>query len=970
MTKNKWQALLVMSILIFLLTPSVSAWEFDNVYNYDEETKTVDIRNSVLGIPFLQLSKIAGIKLNSNHIEYVGVGEGIKVAEINVNNYEEYLNAFKEVNSYDINNDGKAIYKEYVLKYKEITGEELIDSYEWTCEELANSSIHCYNKLIKKSVDTFDWIALDSELNSLHEGNLTIGIFTNVEKGEHTEWIPTFFGVKIDEWAEFIGASRYEYYTPQDINLTVGVYSNDSYAQTFRIGTNGTNESFSIFGVSVMGYRTWTNATAVNLTLCIYSTNETTPITQIVCNSSDTGADSNSWANYLPTSSGHMFNISMPSSNLGKGGMYAAVIFGNYSYAGGDTFEWRGRNPGLYEGGSLWSSGIHSYPNEWNISGNGLSDTMFEVWGTPIPPAYMNISSPTNKTYIYQTIGLNVTANETINQWIWSNDSGLNNRTFTPNITIVWELGQHTLDVWGNNTAGIWRNASVTFVVGADVYSETYSNTTYDTEEESYILNLTFRTAPTNGKFYYNGSYHSTTITNTGGDNYSINRTIIMNSTGTKNFFFSYDIGSANFNSSVRNQVVNPLIFGLCNSTLTVPYVNFTFKDEDNSSSINANIDSSDWTYWISKDINTNKTFSFFDAVENYSYAFCFSPSHKNLQVILSIEYDSTGYVQRDYSFSGNYTNSTTNTTLYLLSTSDGIYVTYQVVSPAEQPIEDVYVNVTREIGGVTEFIGSGYTGGDGGITFWLNPDYSHTLTFEKEGYNTEVLTHTPTQSSYTIYLGSTVTTNVSDYSRGISYMIEPLNKTLRNETTYTFNFTISSSYWALDQYGFYLTNSTGAALGSNLGATATGGTTTYDLNTANHTQIIMEFFWYTNSTYSNATTSWYVTYTADEGFSIWRFFQDLKKYTGTGEEEGIFGLDEWSRALIVFIFIFGMIGIASYWSGIYSPAAVLIELFALVAFFDIGLEMVPNPVGAINHFPTVFIAILLLGYLFMEWKG
>ena len=52
-----------------------------------------------------------------------------------------------------------------------------------------------------------------------------------------------------------------------------------------------------------------------------------------------------------------------------------------------------------------------------------------------------------------------------------------------------------------------------------------------------------------------------------------------------------------------------------------------------------------------------------------------------------------------------------------------------------------------------------------------------------------------------------------------------------------------------------------------------------------------------------------------------------------------------------------------------YSPAAIMTMVFVLVAFFDFGLGIMPNPVNAINHFPTFLIALLAIGVWINEWR-
>jgi hypothetical protein len=39
----------------------------------------------------------------------------------------------------------------------------------------------------------------------------------------------------------------------------------------------------------------------------------------------------------------------------------------------------------------------------------------------------------------------------------------------------------------------------------------------------------------------------------------------------------------------------------------------------------------------------------------------------------------------------------------------------------------------------------------------------------------------------------------------------------------------------------------------------------------------------------------------------------------------------------------------------------------AMVGFLDVGVGIVPNPVGAVTHFPTIFVFILTIGVMMKE---
>ena len=124
-----------------------------------------------------------------------------------------------------------------------------------------------------------------------------------------------------------------------------------------------------------------------------------------------------------------------------------------------------------------------------------------------------------------------------------------------------------------------------------------------------------------------------------------------------------------------------------------------------------------------------------------------------------------------------------------------------------------------------------------------------------------------------------------------------------------------------------------------------------------------MEYFWLVTGNYTNGTRTWGVFAENDKGFGLNRFFTDFLAYSN----QGIFGLNDFSRTLIIFLVIFLTIGAITMLSGLYSPGAILIQLFGLVYFFDVVLGMIINPVGAIPHFATILIGLLTIGYAIRE---
>lgn len=406
------------------------------------------------------------------------------------------------------------------------------------------------------------------------------------------------------------------------------------------------------------------------------------------------------------------------------------------------------------------------------------------------------------------------------------------------------------------------------------------------------------------------------------------------------------------------------LSFGICSANLTTNYLNYTFRDESNSSLINASIPYSNFTYFIG-DGTLIKSKTFVSTVENPSYSFCFSPNNSTINVTSFVQYASTNYPQRTLTESYSLSNITTNKTLYLLSSTDGIYVTFQVINQAEQPISEVNVVGTRAISGLTTIIAQGLTDSSGSVTFWLNPDFSHIFNFTKTGFDLFTTSLFPTQSSYTISLIGGGVVSGQDYSKGISYSINPkATQVLNNNTLYNFNYTISSSLWTISEFGFTLTNSSGFIFNTT-SLSANGGTLNVGLNVGNNSYLTMNYYYIINSTYTNASTIWKIWNSYGSGHSINSFFSDLSLYISSGS--GLFGIDNFALNIIIFLIILLTTGILSYQYGISSPASIMGVIFGLVFFFDVVLGLVSSPIAAIPHLPTFLVAFIFIILIIRE---
>ena len=236
MTGKKIVLILVLCFMIVGTMGLVDA----KMKSYDSNLKKVDIDSSFLGI---KTGDIAELTLNTPLHNRVGAGYQ-KVAEFSVNFDKNYEDAFKKMEFYNVKNGMKGFERDFDYKYL---------TYETkTVNDYSYSSIN--NKTVKTKIGSHEeteevWLPLTK--NSFTDGEeLTVGIFTIVESGDYVEWIPTFFGVEIDEWAiweESLNVNLVAYYTMNDSSGnpidSTGNYSTiadniTAYSSTGIVGTS------------------------------------------------------------------------------------------------------------------------------------------------------------------------------------------------------------------------------------------------------------------------------------------------------------------------------------------------------------------------------------------------------------------------------------------------------------------------------------------------------------------------------------------------------------------------------------------------------------------------------------------------------------------------------------------------------------------------------------------------------------
>ena len=1027
----------LMVLLALFSAQSVSAWDFDNVKDYNESLKEITITNA-LGFG----DKIADIRLITPiNFNVIDEGEGIlqKVAEFQINSNEEYTNVFKEMEFFNVNDLNINIDRKFIYKKKVIIGQEEIIDYNTTClfqinpNKLNGTLVEVCNKVFigKHQEDIYEWKNLDNELVLLNKGNITIGIFTDVQKDDNVEWIPTLYGVRIEEFATW---------TESLYNGIVGYYNFNE-----TTGTNGEEIIFETNNWTLMGGVDWTtglignglefgggdewlNTTPIlkdgasDFSVSLWINTSSLDATMHLFNYDTIDADGNRFLIYLASGDSVAASIAGGSTigNLNHTNYYNdsnwhhIAFTANSSgqsylyYDGGIVASAGGFNANLKKSGKLefgrdyngvlpyvglmdemgwWDRSLSTdeitnlYTNSYNLSSSSIG-IILSTLNTPTA----NQSIYKKSIYENQNYTFNITSraynggvlfNLLFNVSLYINDlfvdykniSGSENESNFDVRLNDYSIGTNNWTAITCNIDNICDTATYDFkLVPYKKNSEIYNSTTTETKFETFNINISSNGMQNvTGNLIYNGT--SYTGTKTGNNNEMIFSKSMDIPIGnvTNPFHWNVTIGNNTYSITSNNQTVNLLNYSLCDATNNVVFMNITFKDETDDSVINASIPTSSWVYYLGEG-SVNKSYTYINTGEESNYTFCSTPADETLNVEYTMRYESTGYPQRTFGETLSLTNSTLEKVLYLLASGDGQYVTFQVINTATQTISGVFVNATRTISGSEILIGSGNTDASGTITFWMNPNFAHNLVFEKEGFNTYSTTITPTQIDYTITLGGGTTPLIKDYTKNIEYPINPTIDLLNNNTNYVFNLTLSSSYWEVTEFGFVLTNSTNSALDSST-IYSNGGTATTTFNTNNYSEITMNYYWIIEGNYTNGTRSWKVyDDTIGNDWSVLNFITLVKTY----KEDGIFGLDDFGVAVITFIIIFIIIGIMAFKFGFDNDAGLIILFACLVAIADFGFNLFPS-IGLgtiqINHVATIIVVLISITILVMEGR-
>ena len=620
-------------------------------------------------------------------------------------------------------------------------------------------------------------------------------------------------------------------------------------------------------------------------------------------------------------------------------------------------------------------------------SGFSLTNRTFSI---DLSSTTINITYP-ETSWNYGREGNNITLNWTVSDtnlescWFEYNNTNTSVSCADQNASFILD-NQPNITFYANDSVGHETNFTRSWTYKLFGNSESYNSTSYETATEGFRINMTATGSQTiTANFSYNGTvYPGTKVGNGTYMEFYKNfggLPVITTPTATNiSFFWEVYYGTQNINTTANNMSVGRTVFGLCNATLTTPYINFTFADEETTIATNATFDSSTWIYYLG-DGTVNKSLLYSTTDANESYGFCFTPTDKTMKKTLSLQYSDTGYPQRRWTSTASSTNTTTNQKLYMLASADGTYSVYQVQNSVGSGIEDASIQVERQFSGVWTLIEEGTTDSAGGVTFWLNPDYDHRISVTAIGYTSTQVTVRPSSSTYSIILGgggaSAATYN--NTLDGVSWLIWPTSGAGGFSDSKYFGVNVTSTLGNIIGCRFDIVNKT-ETLGTTTGCGAYGGNITVNVDASNHTRLWGQFYLDVGDGYQMVEGDAY-WYNITSDIATGTLLSALQRLGS--EDLSIFGENcdpgepcraEYSRIIFFFfaLFIgFGMISLNTGWD-FSTRGGMILALFPIILFASIvgllRIDMIMVESEFLKQYTAAIIAAFFtLGWIFNE---
>jgi len=262
MNKNKifigiisTSCLVIIAIGLFFSTGSynVMAEGITTIINEDS-IKEYNLIEKEITIKDIDRKSLVKIKLLTPLDNKVGLGYQ-RVAEYEVSSIESLKILVSKMELYDISDSMKSIERTIDYKIKGVEEFKVID-YKTICEVIKdskNDTENCTQEIVGSHLEErITWLSLD-KVDFIKDENIIVGLYTDVQKGDKIEWIPTFqiddnVKIRVEEWATWtadLNTNLEVYYKLDETSGTmidsVGNYDGTNYGgvpnTTGKIGT-------------------------------------------------------------------------------------------------------------------------------------------------------------------------------------------------------------------------------------------------------------------------------------------------------------------------------------------------------------------------------------------------------------------------------------------------------------------------------------------------------------------------------------------------------------------------------------------------------------------------------------------------------------------------------------------------------------------------------------------------------------
>jgi len=718
---------IVGAILMFIFfTPLISAYDF-GIDNYKKVNSLKEIE--IWDNSFFGDAQLSTLNLNSELNEKVRGGYQ-KVGEFKIKSFEDYNDIIKQIKTYDLNDGMKEIEREIDIKYLDYEN-VMVNDYKEVCVVLKNSSLNCEDKIVGSHEELKEvWLDFGKDVKKGDE--IIIGLFTNVQKGDYVEWIPTINNIEITEWAswDYLGN-----FTLSEVGTVRGVASNDTYIWVtdrdndqvwkYNMSLDYTGDNWDTAGVgsdapagiTTDGNYIWVvdatddkvyRYTMAGVSSGSWSTAPNSAPLGIITNGSFIWVTSGNNVSKFQMDGTYVENLNLVGDNTNSFGIttdnnyfWVADINDDLVYKYYMNMTYTGDNFSITEIGASEQTGLDIGNESFWIGKHSGGVFKYEYSSDESPSITLN--SP--EDYLNQTsqsLTFNCSATddnliENVSLYIngvlnYTETDGVNNFTEIYK-TLTFADGDYnwTCITYDNKTQE--GTTDTRFFTISDLFenSQTYKASITEGSTGNFTANITYASSNWDlitASLWYN-HYRGVSAPDV---------------SGTTNVPFNWRIGLTNstgttyHNLTNYTQSVSTVNMSYCGVTYSTCFINFTFYNEETLEIVNGTIDLT-FNYRASTSPSSfNDVFSYTNSsLDVQSHKFCFNPADETFIVDAIISYSYPGYTNKFYNFEGiEFTNDTTEIGLFLLNSGNSTSFFIEVLDNNYYPIEGVEIYVQR----------------------------------------------------------------------------------------------------------------------------------------------------------------------------------------------------------------------------------------------------------------------------------